>query len=83
MPLVAEANQMSEELEKVRARKWHARSRKGLGEQVQPPHSHGSNWLRGVEEGPEARRGEGLCPRPHSELVTESRPAPRPSSPSP
>lgn len=34
MPLVAEANQMGEELEKVRARRWYSvRSRKGPGEQ--------------------------------------------------
>lgn len=38
MPLVAEANQMSEELKKVRTRKWHrGRSRKDLGEQVPLP----------------------------------------------
>ena len=38
MPLVAEANQMSEELKKVRARKGNdVSSRKDLGEQDQPP----------------------------------------------
>lgn len=37
MPLVAEANQMSEELKKVRARKWSdVRSGKDLEEQGQP-----------------------------------------------
>lgn len=38
MPLVAEANQMGEELEKVRARRrYSARSRKGPGEQGPRP----------------------------------------------
>lgn len=74
MPLVAEANQMNEELKKVRARKWG---------NVRPSKEHKAftptapNWLGGIDQ-TEAWRGEVLCPRPCSKLVTEPQPTPRP-----
>lgn len=80
MPLVAEANQMSEELKKVRASERHdVRSRKDLGEPLTPT---APKWLHATDRDIEAWRGEVLCPGPY-ELVTESRPTPRPSQPRP
>lgn len=80
MPLVAEANQMSEELKKVRAREWrNVRSGKDLGDPLTPT---APKWLHATDRDREAWRGEVLCPRPH-ELVTESGPTPRPSQPRP
>lgn len=78
MPLVAEANQMSEELKKVRARERHSvRSRKDLGGPFTPT---GPKWLHATDRDIEAWRAEVLGPRPR-ELVTASRPTPRPSRP--
>lgn len=80
MPLVAEANQMSGELKKVRARKGSdVSSGKDLGEQVQPPSLPlPQTGFMGQMRTRRPGGREGLWPRPRSELGTGSGPTPRP-----
>ena len=82
MPLVAEANQMSKELKKVSAEngKISALERTledRFNERLFPT---APNWLHGVDmPDPRAWRGQVLCPRPHSELVTGPQSTPQAS----
>ena len=82
MPLVAEANQMSEELKKVSAEngKISALERTledRFNERCSPT---APNWLHGVDmPDPRAWRRQVLCPRPHSELVTGPQSTPQAS----
>ena len=81
MPLVAEANQMSEELKKVRLEngKIPAPERTSENRFNAPLTPIALHWLHGVDT-PDtwAWRGQVLCPRPHSELVTGPQPTPGP-----
>lgn len=79
MPLVAEANQMGEELKKVRAgRRSNAGSGRTSGNRVHGPSPPTPQPALPYRRGHGAWRGEGLHPGPRSEPMTEPRPTPRP-----
>lgn len=80
MPLVAEANQMGEELEKVGARRHHgAGPERALGNRVHGSSHHSPSQLRGVD-GDRGTWG-GWDPGPPLGAMTDPRSTPRPRQP--